>query len=214
VTFTKYISIEGVDAVGKTTLTLELKNQLEASGKDVRVKPEFPTDSNVSAVIDEALSRSIFVSNGFAAGPAAAFFYMFYAEMVVMSELRPGEILLGDRGIDSLALYQGSAIVGNDPSQSQKVLESIEILYQTLRLPVPDCTLLLVLQPPVLSNRFAKRNRRHPTTDELEQLLRIQEGFLAASKSRPRYKIVDANLDIQGLAKMAVRDVEETPERW
>src|SRR5262249_51623442 len=109
-----YLTIEGVDAVGKTTLASAMQDYYKTSGTRAVIKPEFPTAREIAAPIDDALRHSIFVSEGFAGGPAGAFFFMAYAEMTAMTNVPTADVIVGDRGLDSVCLYQGACLCPRD----------------------------------------------------------------------------------------------------
>lgn len=203
-----YLTIEGVDAVGKTTLASALRAHFEAAGRRAVVKPEFPSAPEVALPIDDALKRSIFIGEGFAGGPAAAFFFMAYAESLAIDGLPPADLIVGDRGLDSLCLYQGPAICGRDRFDVVAVVSAMEALYSSLSLRIPERTLLLVLPAAQLPGRFASRNGRPPTHAELEHLVWLQEEFVRVASQRPRFRVVDAQGDPETVLQKAVHAVE------
>ena len=203
-----YLTIEGVDAVGKTTLASALRSHYEVAGRRTVVKPEFPSAPEVVLPINDALKRSIFIGEGFAGGPAAAFFFMAYAESLAIDVLPPADLIVGDRGLDSLCLYQGPAICGRDRFDALAAVSAMEALYSSLCLRIPDRTLLLVLPPAQLPGRFERRNGRMPTHAELAHLVWLQEEFVRVAAQRPRFRVVDAQGDPETVLQKAVHAVE------
>lgn len=205
----RYITLEGIDAVGKTTLLNRLRSHYESRGQQVCIKPEFPLSQDIAAPINDALARSIFIAEGFASGPAAAFFFMLHAEMVAIADLpRQPCMLIGDRGLDSLCLYQGAFIADRALFQPERTVSALESLYASLGLPIPDRTLLLTLPATALSSRFAKRNGRSPTPQELAQLLWLQEQFEAVAAYKSRFVVLDVQDDPDSVLNRAVRAIE------
>lgn len=180
----RYVTIEGVDSVGKTTLVTALRDHYQAAGLSVATKPEFPADPAIEREISQALDRSIFIGEGFAGGTAAAFFFMFYAEMMAVRSLpSTADITIGDRGIDSLCLYQGFLVRGREHFNGHEVLSATEMLFTRLGLRLPERTLLLTLPAAELHARFCARNGRDPSADELSKLVWLQQEFLAVAAS-------------------------------
>jgi thymidylate kinase len=205
-----YVTIEGVDAVGKTTLVEGLREHYKTAGVRIAAKPEFPTSPRIATLIDEALQKSIFIGDGFTGGPAAAFFFMFYAEMSAIAALAPqADLIIGDRGLDSLCLYQGMSVRGRRTFQADEVVRATELLYRSLGLRLPERTLLLTLPVTQLPVRFHKRNRRSPTPEELSQLVWLQEQFLSVAAQLPRFCVLDANTTAALLLREAIATIEQ-----
>lgn len=199
-----YLTIEGVDAVGKTTLVSALHSHYAARGTRTVIKPEFPTAPEIAAPIDEALKRSTFISEGFAGGPEAAFFFMMYAEMTAMASLPEADLVVGDRGLDSVCLYQGASVCRRDPFDAVATVAAMEALYRSLGLRVPERTLLLVLPPADLPARLTRKNGREPTNAELAQLVWLQDEFVRVASQRPRFRVLDARGDPEAVLQRAV----------
>lgn len=205
----RYITLEGVDAVGKTTLLDRLRSHYESRGQQVCIKPEFPLSQDIAVPINDALARSIFIAEGFASGPAAAFFFMLYAEMAAITALpRQPRMLIGDRGLDSLCIYQGAFVAGRTLFRPERIVSALESLYASLGLRIPDRTLLLTLPAPALSSRFAKRNGRSPSPQELAQLLWLQEQFEAVAAHKARFVVLDVEDEPNSVLDRAVRAIE------
>jgi thymidylate kinase len=204
-----YVTVEGVDAVGKTTLIGGLVAHYRAVGALVAVKPEFPARMHIDARINQSLERSIFIGEGFDDGPAAAFFFMIYAEMTAMSMLPPAaDLIFADRGLDSLCLYQGFSVRGRDKFDARQVVTAIEAVYDSLGIRLPSRTLLLTLPASYLSERFRARNDREPSPGELELLVWLQEQFLVVAAERPRFAVLDARDAADSVLGKAIQEID------
>lgn|GEM_PF-2080388 len=204
-----YVTIEGVDSVGKTTLTAALCEHYRSAAVSVVAKPEFPADPAIRNRIEQSLERSIFVGEGFAEGASAAFFYMLYAEAVALGSLPAiADLIIGDRGIDSLCLYQGFAVRGRDRFDSHAIVTAMETLYTNLGLRLPDRTILLTLRAPELECRFRARNRRDPTSEEMSKLVWLQEQYLTVAVHRARFTVLEGNSARESILKKALQHIE------
>src|SRR4051812_8291429 len=110
-----YVTLEGIDSSGKTTLAASLSKKLPALGISVTCRAEFPrSDEFEAALLHEALSKSIFISESFRYGPQSAFFYMAFVDSLTWPERTLSELIIGDRGPDSLCVYQGYFASGKE----------------------------------------------------------------------------------------------------
>ncbi|OZI44715.1 hypothetical protein CEK29_08400 [Bordetella genomosp. 5] len=204
-----YLSVEGVDAVGKTTLVQKLRSDLIGRGVRAAIKSEFPASSNISNEIEQALQRSPFISEGFSSGPAAAFFFMLYAELAAIADTAETcDVLVSDRGPESACIYQGSSLHSRGSFDANKVVLAVENLYSSLGLRLPDCTLLLTLSPQELAHRLEMRNGRAPMPAELEYLLWLQDKFVEVAALRPRFVRLNAGGEVEEVLQEALEIVQ------
>lgn len=214
-----FVSLEGVEATGKTTLAGRLSEALRAAGVHAVCKPELTLEPDLRAPIDQALSRSIFLSEGFEGGVRAALAYTIYMETVGLESTLAEEpdVLIADRGIDSLAVYQGSfAGSGDLGSNALRMLSLLEDLFLAMCLPLPDLTMLLTAPAAEIGRRFAARQGRLLRPNEADQIGRFHEVYGEIARGRPRYRVLDTSgsaeaatqeaLDLV-LAELAAREV-------
>jgi len=205
-----FISFEGIDTTGKTTLVSALAQRLAAAGQSVGLKYESPRDQDVSARIEDSLKKSIFISEGFEQGPQAALLYMLYAECLANQQVCTGaDLVLADRGIDSIAVYQGAALQENDLVRAASLLEVLEKLYSLIGGRIPDLTILLLISSEDLQRRFNKRHDRMPTEAEFNELINLQERFKHLASIRSRYVTFDAGTPNHELQAAVMRNIEE-----
>lgn len=204
-----YISIEGIDTTGKTTLASAMLKHFAAAGSIVGLKPESPSDVEVAARINDALKHSIFVSHGFEHGPRAALLYMLYAECLAYQQVSQDvQLVVADRGIDSIAVYQGAALQASEPVGAEALLDALELLYFSIGGRIPDLTILLAISSDRLQRRFHARHGRKPTEFELDELVRLQARYQHIASVRPRYIVLDADMSGPDLLTAAVKRVE------
>jgi thymidylate kinase len=200
-----YVTLEGVDCAGKTTLAANLCETLPRRGISAAIKAEFIHVDRPVDLIDEALSKSIFISEGFRYGARSAFYYMAFAESLTWPAHHCCDVLLGDRGLDSLCVYQGSFASGRggqfDPVAAVAALEQ---LHREMRFPCPDLTLLLVMDERTITRRFAERHDRPPTARETRTLLDLQRMYGRLANAFDRFRVLDANSTHEAVAQEAV----------
>jgi len=204
------ISFEGIDATGKTTLVEAIAHQLFASGRSVAIKYESPQDEDVVSCIEDALKKSIFISNGFEHGPQAALLFMLYAEYLASQQVcQNTHVVLADRSIDSIAVYQGAALQFDHEIDAVKLLDALEALYSMVGGRVPDLTFLLIISNEELQRRFNERHRRMPTNAEFTELIRLQERFKYVASKRARYVTLDSDMSCQEVQAAVMKNIKE-----
>lgn len=204
-----YVSIEGIDTSGKTTLASAMLEHFVAAGCTVELKPESPSDPEVAARIEDALRRSIFISEGFEHGPRAALFYMLYAECLAYQQISQDvQLVVADRGIDSIAVYQGAALQSSERVGAETLLGVLESLYLSIGGQIPDLTIFLAISSDTLQRRFYARHGRKPTVSELDELVRLQARYQRIASVRPRCIALDADMPGPDLLTAAVKRVE------
>lgn len=196
-----FISLEGIDGAGKTSLKDHLVNYL----KDVKVICiREPGGTEISEKIRELL---LDVKNAGILPKTEAMLYATARSQVVEEVVRPaleaGHIVIADRYIDSTIAYQGFAR-GLDISFLQ---ELNHLCTAGLK---PDITLLLDLDPEIAKARKAEGV---PDRLELEGLLfqeQVRAGYLQMAKEEPqRIKVLDASLTEEEVASNAIRLIAE-----
>ena len=204
-----YVSVEGIDTSGKTTLALDLSEHFAAIGHTVGLKPESPSDSEVEEHVGNALEHSIFISQGFVHGPRAAMLYMLYAECLAYQQVcEDVELVVADRGIDSVAVYQGAALQSIDSADVGPLLNALEMFYSSIGGRIPDLTILLLISTDELNRRFYARHERGPTEFELSELVRLQARYQHIASVRPRFVVLGPGIFGPDLLKAAVKCIE------
>lgn len=196
-----FISLEGIDGAGKTSLKDHLVNYLK-DAKVVCVREPGGTD-----ISEKIRSLLLDVKN---AGILPKTEAMLYAsarsqlvEEVINPALEAGNIVIADRYIDSTIAYQGYAR-GLDIRFLQ---ELNDLCTSGLK---PDLTLLLDLDPIVAQQRKQKEELDRLEKEGLLFQQRVREGYLDIAKNDPqRVKVLDASLPIEEVAENAIRYLKE-----
>jgi dTMP kinase len=199
-----FVTFEGVEGSGKTTVAKAIAENLRQKGLTVTVTAE-PGTTSVGRQIRQLLAT---VSERTAWTEA----FLFLADRaehvakVIKPALERGEIVLCDRFTDSTIAYQGFGL--GLPLEWLMQLNSIA----TNGL-VPDLTLLLDIDPEM----GLKRSQRETVFERrsLDFHQRVRWGYLWLAKQEPhRVKVIDASQPLESVLTQALRLVEEALARW
>lgn len=202
-----FITIEGGEGVGKSTLCEQLALKLEQRGYDV-VKTREPGGSPLSEHIRELLLHS---QGKYQIGEQAELLLFLAAraqhiEENILPTLRQGKIVLCERFNDSTIAYQGCARhLGMHHVEELCKLASEELLE-------PNCTLFLDLPPSEGMKRLTAQQRKKVDRLEQEQLQfhhEVRQGFLHLADQYPdRIVTLDASSPIEQVVEMALKALE------
>ncbi len=196
-----FISLEGIDGSGKTTLKESLLALMAKNYQVIGIRE--PGGTVISEKIRDML---LDVRNDGIIGKTEALLYAAARSQLVEEIIRPaliqGQIIIADRYMDSTIAYQGYGR-GLD----------IEFLDELNRLCTaglkPDLTLLLDIDPEAGQSR---RNQDIPDRLEREGLefqARIRVGYLKLWEKDPqRIKVLDASQTAEQLVREAMSMIE------
>ncbi len=199
-----FVTFEGVEGSGKTTVAEAIADDLSRKGLTVVVTAE-PGATLVGSHIRQLLAT---VSERRAWSEA----FLFLADRaehvakVIRPALEQGKIVLCDRFTDSTIAYQGFGL--GLPLEWLTQLNSIA----TNGL-VPDLTLLLDIEP----EAGLKRSRQETVFERrsLDFHQRVRYGYLWLANQEPhRVKVIDASQPIEFVLSKALQIVEEALARW
>lgn len=191
-----FISLEGVECTGKSTAIHLLSELLSMKNISYSIKTELPIGSRL---IEDALSKSIFISEGMANGPLSTLFFMLYHEASsILSTNQDVDLVIADRFIDSVAIYQGTFLVEQDtPADIIYLLNEIEALLSRVGIPIPETTFLFQASEQDIITRFHQREGRQLKTIEIERIMNFQTIYRQISRSKPRYHLIDSSNGIR-----------------
>lgn len=183
-----FVTVEGVEGVGKSTNMTFLAERLRASGVDLVV-----TREPGGTPLGEDLRKVLLTPRDDAVAPLAELLMMFAAraqhlQSVILPALQAGRWVLCDRFTDATYAYQSGGR-GLDAA----LVRTLEHLVQgELR---PDYTLLLDAPPEVGLERLRERGSADRFEQEaVEFFHRVRNTYLRlAHESSGRYRIVDAS---------------------
>ena len=199
-----FVTFEGVEGSGKTTVAEAIAENLRQKGLTVTVTAE-PRDTSVGRQIRQLLAtvdeRTAWTETFLFLADRAE-----HVAKVIKPALERGEIVLCDRFTDSTIAYQGFGL--GLPLEWLTQLNSIA----TNGL-VPDLTLLLDIDP----EKGLKRSQRETVFERrsLDFHQRVRWGYLWLAKQEPhRVKVIDASQPLESVLTQALRLVEEALARW
>src|SRR5688500_3243034 len=122
-----FVSFEGIEASGKTTVVRQIANRLQQDRWSVDLLRDFATPGSRTPV-ESAVRKSIFFSLGFEEGPRAAVLYMLYHEAVKWERAADlsRDIMIADRFLDSIVAYQGRFLPANSTNDAVALGELID----------------------------------------------------------------------------------------
>ena len=190
----KFITLEGIEGVGKTSNLRYIKESLEAAGHDCVVTRE-PGGTNLG----EAL-RGLLLSHSDDDMSADAELLMMFAARaehlakVIKPALADGKTVLCDRFTEATYAYQG----GGRLLDVNKISELEDWVQGDLR---PDLT--VILDAPVEIGRARAGSRSAPDRIEKEQddfFQRVRNAYIEMAGHYPqRICLIDASCDIESV---------------
>lgn len=187
----KFITLEGIEGVGKTTNRAYIRQLLEQAGKTC-----IETREPGGTPIGEALRELLLEHKHEGMSADAELLMMFAAraehlDKVILPALRAGQVVLCDRFTEATYAYQGGG-----RGLNQKKISDLEHWVQgELR---PDLT--IILDAPVALGRQRAGQRSRPDRIEKEQndfFERVRQTYLELARHYPeRIAVVDASVAI------------------
>jgi dTMP kinase len=201
----RFITLEGIEGAGKTTVADRITRALRARGITIHATRE-PGGTKVAERI-----RALVLDRGEETiAPTAETLLMFGARQVHLDNLiRPalarGEWVLCDRFTDATHAYQGGGRGVNR--------ELIEQLAQAVHGDLnPDCTILLDVPVRVgLERMQARRGAIDRFEVESAQFFdRVRNRYLELARAAPqRFRVVDATVDLDRVCEAALAALAE-----
>lgn len=199
-----FVTVEGVEGSGKTTVNQLLAEWLRQKNFAVTVTAE-PGSTPLGKEIRNLLAN-------FSERTAWAEVFLFLADRaehvtrVIHPSLERGEIVLCDRFTDSTIAYQAFGL--GLPIETLIALNRI-----ATNALVPDLTLLLDVEPELGLQRV--KNKTVFEERDLNFHQRVRWGYLWLAKREPnRIKVINASQPLEIVVSEAKRLVEEALQKW
>lgn len=194
-----FLTIEGVEGAGKSTLAESLAQHLRSAGSDVVVTAEPGGDPVAERIrrllldsVDSICDRAELLL--FEASRAQ------HVETVILPALRRGAVVICDRFADSSLAYQGYAR-GIDRDTVRTLND-----YATTSLR-PDLTILLDVPSRIGLQRQRKTDRISSESTAFH--IAVREGYLAVAADDPeRFAVIDATRSAEEVLQAAVAALE------
>ena len=192
----KFITLEGIEGVGKTTNREYIRSLLEQSGR-----PCVETREPGGTPLGEALREMLLEHKHEGMSSDAELLMMFasraeHLHKVILPALAAGKNVLCDRFTEATYAYQGGGRGIND----RKIAELENWVQGELR---PDLT--IILDAPVETGRDRAGRRSEPDRIEKEQndfFERVRQTYLQLANHYPhRIAVVDASIALEQVQK-------------
>jgi len=198
----KFITFEGIDGSGKSTLISAIKERLLKRGikeEKILITKE-PGGTDFAELLRDVLAKKVDRE------PLAELFALLSArydhtKRKIIPALREGKIVICDRYSDSTFAYQ----VFGKGLEYYLVTHLNKIASLKLK---PDLTILIDLDPKIALERL-KNKRDHYESLGLEFFERVRYGYLAlAKRAKKRIKVIDGSRSFEDVLNDAWSYVE------
>lgn len=189
-----FITFEGPEGSGKSSVIKEITSRLQSEGYEVVLTRE-PGGTPIS----EQIRNIILDSNNTMMDPRTeALLYAASRRQHLVEKIWPaikkGKIVICDRYLDSSLAYQGYA-------RGLGVQDILNVNSYATEGTFPDLTLLLDLDPQIGLDRIASNKAREVNRLDKEKLSfhqAVRNGYLSLSKEyKDRYEIIDASQPLE-----------------
>lgn len=186
----RFVTFEGIDGSGKSTISRLVYNKLKSDGYDVVLTFE-PTDSTIGKFVQKCIKTG---------GDPYVTAFTFIADRIqhcrqIKQWLDDGNVVLCDRYAESTYSYQGAQLEGDIKNPIKWLQELSED-----RILVPDRTFLFVIHPKKSLARIKDRDELIPF-EHLSFLEKVHKNYLAVSKGK-RFLRLDATKKIDELVSI------------
>ena len=190
-----FVTFEGIDGSGKSTISKLVYKQLKSQGYDVVLTYE-PTDTWIGKCVQKCIASN---TDPFVTA------FAFIADRIehckkIQKWLDSGKIVLCDRYAESTYAYQGAQLddMVKDPIKWLKELSKD-------RISVPDRTFIFVIDPKESLARIQNRDNLIPF-ERLSFLEKVHKNYLKLAIGKQFMKI-DASKKIEELVNICCKDI-------
>lgn len=206
-----FITFEGIDGSGKTTQCQLLKDSLEKKGYKVLVTRE-PGGTKTA----EAIRNVLLHIHEPIEAMTEVFLYcaarVEHLEKIILPKLDEGYIVISDRFYDSTIAYQG----GGRELGLEKMIEINKIFIEKA---TPDITFFIDTDLSTIEKRMNKKELDRMEKEGMSFMKKVRQGYLdlieieaADKRYNKRFNIVDGDLEIEDIADLVSKRVEEVLE--
>ncbi len=191
-----FVTFEGIDGSGKTTVSRLVADALRARGESVFLTGE-PTRSWTGEAVRQSYKDDV--------GPLAESFLFLADRAAHQEEIRrhrdAGELVLCDRYADSTYAYQGARLRGIVP----KPVEFLQAVSRPWLL-LPDLTLYLRIPADLGLRRIADRPEK-VRFEELAFLRKVARNYDSLSRAR-RFVVLEGRGTAEAVSREAVAAID------
>jgi len=191
----RFVSFEGIDGSGKTTVIKEVSSILISKGYRVKVTRE-PTDSSVGKCVQHCIETQ--------ADPTVTAFTFISDRIIhgkqILEWLEHYDIILCDRYAESTYAYQGSQL----HEHMENPIHWLKELSKN-RFPLPDQVFLFDIQPEQAMKRIQGREELIPF-EKVSFLSKVRKQYLDLAKD-DRFVIIDASHSLDTIIKQCIKEI-------
>ncbi len=190
-----FITFEGIDGSGKSTISKLVYKKLKSDGYDV-IHTFEPTNSEIGIQVQKYIKEG--------ADPFVTSF-TFIADRILHGKqitkwLEKGKIVICDRYAESTYAYQGAQLTGI----IEKPISWLQDI-STNKIPIPDRTFLFIIDPEISLSRIKHRNDLIPF-EKVSFLKKVHKNYLDLSVDE-RFLKIDATKKIEEIIKICCDDI-------
>jgi dTMP kinase len=190
-----WVTLEGVEGVGKTYLAKRLAPLFGPRCLVLSEVTDVAAESVPGQVIT-ALFRTgdVFLRTGHPLTETFALLALKVREYERLQPVQPDgvDLVLEDRGVDTVAVYQAAILAGDGPAEQTYALARQIAAVAARWRPPPDLTLLLVDDPDTCAARFAARLGRSLQPNERALMGQANQLYARLAAAEPaRFVVVD-----------------------
>lgn len=196
-----FLTVEGGDGSGKTTLVTALADRFKREKREVLCTRE-PGGTALSEKV-----RSLVLDGKESVSPVAELLLFLAAraehlEKLIVPALKAGKVVICDRFNDSTIAYQGYA--------RDLGAEYAKTLCQlACREKEPDLTFYLDLDPKIAFSRLSHRGKDRIEQEDATFHSKVRDGYLTLAKSEPeRIYVLDASKQPEAVMQQAFNYLE------
>ena len=202
----RFITFEGGEGCGKSTVLKAIKERLESEGVSVVLTREPGGTPIAEQIRNVILDKGNTAMDGRTEALLSAASRRQHLVEKIWPALQEGKTVLCDRYLDSSLAYQGGA-------RGLGIDEVLSINLFATEGTYPDLTLLFDLEPEQGLARIAANQNREVNRLDLEKLdfhHQVRNNFLALAKRYPdRYVIIDASQPLADVIEDAYKAIKE-----
>jgi len=191
----RFVTFEGIDGSGKSTISKLVYEKLKSQGYDVVLTFE-PTESWIGKQVQKCIKTN---TDPFVTA------FTFIADRIdhckeIKKWLNEGKTVICDRYSESTYAYQGAQMekLVDNPMKWLKELSKNHIL-------IPDRTFIFVITPKDALARIQSRNNLIPF-EKIEFLEKVHNNYLKLAVGK-RFKKIDATKSIDKLVNICCSDI-------
>lgn len=191
---TVWVSVEGPNGAGKTHLITALAARLGPEARLLSELTDLDGQTLPAQVIGALAAGASFLRTGHPLTETFALLALKVREHELVTGLPdPPPIVLEDRGVDTVAMYQAAILCGPaaDDEQVWRLAQQIYAAAAMWR-PAPQLTLLILDDLNVCACRYAEREGHPLTSDEYTLVAQALRLYRRQAEQEPtRFRIVD-----------------------